>query len=42
MPILCIAKTTFNICGGIGMAKNMIQFQKGKSIPEFMNNYGTE
>ena len=24
------------------MAKNMIQFQKGMSIPEFMDNYGTE
>ena len=24
------------------MAKNMVQFQKGMSIPEFMDNYGTE
>jgi ribosomal protein L37AE/L43A len=24
------------------VAKNLIQFQKGMSIPEFMDNYGTE
>ena len=42
MLILRILKITFNIYRGIGMAKNMIQFQKGMSIPEFMDNYSTE
>ena len=42
MLILCLPKTTLSIYGGIGMAKKLIQFQKGISIPEFMDNYGTE
>jgi len=29
-------------CGGIAMAKNSIQFQKGLSLPKFLESYGTE
>jgi len=42
MLILCAQHITFNIYGGIDMAKNKIQFQRGISISDFMDQYGTE